>query len=329
MLRVTFYSYKGGVGRTLALLNVASLLAEQGRRVLVVDLDLEAPGFGLSPMTRPAKKWDVQTGVSDFLLDRAGSIVTPISDYVYPAIGEQFGDRLQVMTAGTRPGELANKIESFYRDPQGDTAHLFTLLLAEIDAFLAPDYVFFDSRTGLADVAGVCTMELPNVVIAISGLNEQNIGGMEQALSQMREYWRSASRAVAVMLVLSPVPRNNDLGVQPFHEAYLSARDQLPLELDTAVQRHPLGARIHEAQARLLAPLFQDLHGIQQRFTRLEREDLIHILEYDPWIPLKDDEQPSHALAQQYQRLTHSIARATVADTFDIPAPVEPPPILV
>ena len=44
MFVTTFYSYKGGVGRTMALANVAALLAEIGRRVLVVDFDLEAPG---------------------------------------------------------------------------------------------------------------------------------------------------------------------------------------------------------------------------------------------------------------------------------------------
>src|SRR5258708_2382219 len=42
---ITFYSYKGGVGRTMALANVATLLALWGRRVLVVDWDLEAPGI--------------------------------------------------------------------------------------------------------------------------------------------------------------------------------------------------------------------------------------------------------------------------------------------
>ncbi|MDP3000885.1 MAG: AAA family ATPase [Bryobacterales bacterium] len=41
----TFYSYKGGVGRSLALLNVAYTLAGRGRHVLVVDMDLEAPGI--------------------------------------------------------------------------------------------------------------------------------------------------------------------------------------------------------------------------------------------------------------------------------------------
>jgi MinD-like ATPase involved in chromosome partitioning or flagellar assembly len=42
---VTFYSYKGGAGRTLALANVAVLMARQGHRVLVADFDLEAPGM--------------------------------------------------------------------------------------------------------------------------------------------------------------------------------------------------------------------------------------------------------------------------------------------
>ena len=41
---VTFYSYKGGVGRTSALVNVAVLRAMQGNNVLILDFDLEAPG---------------------------------------------------------------------------------------------------------------------------------------------------------------------------------------------------------------------------------------------------------------------------------------------
>src|ERR1700733_12787084 len=42
---ITFYSYKGGTGRTMALANVAWILASNGKRVLAVDWDLEAPGL--------------------------------------------------------------------------------------------------------------------------------------------------------------------------------------------------------------------------------------------------------------------------------------------
>lgn len=42
---ITFYSYKGGTGRSMALANMAWILASNGKRVLVVDWDLEAPGY--------------------------------------------------------------------------------------------------------------------------------------------------------------------------------------------------------------------------------------------------------------------------------------------
>src|SRR5512144_576399 len=42
---ITFYSYKGGVGRSLALANTAALLVKRGRRVVLIDFDLEAPGL--------------------------------------------------------------------------------------------------------------------------------------------------------------------------------------------------------------------------------------------------------------------------------------------
>src|SRR5437588_701647 len=41
----SFYSFKGGVGRSMALANVAELLYHRGLRVLMVDFDLEAPGL--------------------------------------------------------------------------------------------------------------------------------------------------------------------------------------------------------------------------------------------------------------------------------------------
>jgi MinD-like ATPase involved in chromosome partitioning or flagellar assembly len=42
---ITFYSFKGGVGRTLALANAGALLSQWGYKVLCVDWDLEAPGL--------------------------------------------------------------------------------------------------------------------------------------------------------------------------------------------------------------------------------------------------------------------------------------------
>ena len=47
---ITFYSYKGGTGRSMALANIACILADEqklknGKGVLMIDWDLEAPGL--------------------------------------------------------------------------------------------------------------------------------------------------------------------------------------------------------------------------------------------------------------------------------------------
>lgn len=66
-LVVTFYSFKGGVGRTTALTFVANMLALRGKRVVVVDFDLEAPGLSfLLPILADNNK----LGLLDYLHQR-------------------------------------------------------------------------------------------------------------------------------------------------------------------------------------------------------------------------------------------------------------------
>ncbi|HEY1693162.1 MAG TPA: AAA family ATPase [Polyangiaceae bacterium] len=55
--RVTFFGIKGGVGRSTAPVALAKRLAEKGRRVLVVDLDMESPG-----PTSSCAAWSTRAG---------------------------------------------------------------------------------------------------------------------------------------------------------------------------------------------------------------------------------------------------------------------------
>src|SRR5450755_3519482 len=85
MYVVTFYSFKGGTGRSMALANVAAALLARGRRVLIVDFDLEAPGLDTFPMKldRPVQRGLVEM-ITDYLSSDAES--TPlIEEYLYTA----------------------------------------------------------------------------------------------------------------------------------------------------------------------------------------------------------------------------------------------------
>ena len=74
MYVTTFYSFKGGVGRTMALVNTAVDLAQRGRRVLAVDFDLEAPGLDTFPILRPAEP---TPGIVDFVQEYLDSGQAP------------------------------------------------------------------------------------------------------------------------------------------------------------------------------------------------------------------------------------------------------------
>jgi MinD-like ATPase involved in chromosome partitioning or flagellar assembly len=65
---ITFYSYKGGVGRSLALANTAALLVKKGRKVLLIDFDLEAPGLdSFSEFSAASGQAGVVEYVSEFI----------------------------------------------------------------------------------------------------------------------------------------------------------------------------------------------------------------------------------------------------------------------
>src|SRR5207245_873760 len=75
---ITFYSYKGGTGRTMLLANLAWTLASQGKRVLAVDWDLEAPG--LHRYFRPFlidPDLTASNGIIDWVIDFSSAAVTP------------------------------------------------------------------------------------------------------------------------------------------------------------------------------------------------------------------------------------------------------------
>lgn len=316
MLRVTFYSYKGGVGRTLALLNVAALLARQGRKVVAVDLDLEAPGFGLSVLTR-SPDGRPERGVSEFLLGRldGDNMHLEADAYSYPILQPQCGDNLWLMPAGQRSKDLADAIPGLYADLKDPSARLFELLVAEVQHKFAPDYVFFDSRTGTADIAGVCTLHLPQVVVAVCGLSEQNVEGMANVLQQMRDFRREgAMPEVATLLVRSPVPRLREerRGTMGRGAARLPLLEDEP----QSPEERLLMARMEEIERRIQAPIDAEFGPGLQSFPNLRRQDLRHELEYDPLVPVTGELQLTRGsrLAAQYRNLAMSIARASTKD---------------
>src|SRR3954468_12693743 len=95
---VTFYSYKGGVGRTFALANTAAVLARWGYRILCVDWDLDAPG--LTHYLRPWLSGAPTSGLVDLITDlAAGGEPDPLGRVLAVDLPDAAG-RLDLLPAG-------------------------------------------------------------------------------------------------------------------------------------------------------------------------------------------------------------------------------------
>ncbi|WP_405391692.1 FxSxx-COOH system tetratricopeptide repeat protein [Streptomyces sp. NBC_01102] len=224
---VTFYSYKGGTGRTMALANTAWILAANGKRVLAVDWDLEAPGLHrffhpfLDPSTLGAT-----TGVIDLITEYAWAATNPAQrsddwhrDYarIQPhavslnpeALGWQFpqGGTLDFVSAGRQNREYSATVSTFDWDNFYDRlggGHFFDALRDDMKANY--DYVLIDSRTGLSDIADICTVHLPDVLVDCFTLSDQSIDGAASVARQIAE--RYTGRPISIF----PVPMRIDEG---------------------------------------------------------------------------------------------------------------------
>ena len=168
--RCVFFSVKGGVGRSSALTMLAIRLAQQGKRVLVVDGDFESPGVSSSLL--PIGDGQPAYGVVDWLTAEALG-ADPLSlkrmaleDVVAPsplnARLSLAGEVLVAPSYGNRTQTYVSKLARIYRQSQDGQAYAFRLndfLLAVEDQHKI-DVTLFDCRAGIDDTAAVALTQL-------------------------------------------------------------------------------------------------------------------------------------------------------------------------
>ena len=212
MYVTTFYSFKGGVGRTMALVNVAVTLALRGRRVLVVDFDVEAPGLDTFDVLRPREE---VPGVIDFVTQYLEDGQAPAADSFIgecPAIGDRDG-MLWIMPSGRNETYAAkfNQVDwgALYERHNGFL--LFEDLKEQWNRIVQPDYVLIDSRTGHTDTSGICTRQLPDSVVILFFPNEQNLRGLTEVVRDIRsEANEPRKKSIELHFVMSNVPDLDD-----------------------------------------------------------------------------------------------------------------------
>lgn len=212
---VTFYSYKGGTGRSMMLANVAWILASNGQRVLTVDWDLEAPGLHryFQPFLRDENLLGsdgIIDFVSEFTTAARGAhgegqdddwfdLYADLAQYAVPLDWDFEGGRLDHVGAGRQGASYSLRVSSFdwteFYDDFGGGAFLSRMREHLKGRY---DYVLIDSRTGLADTSGICTVQMPDALVVCFTLNNQSVNGAAEVAESVRQQRGESLRMLSV-----------------------------------------------------------------------------------------------------------------------------------
>lgn len=224
----------------MALANVAVELAQRGRRVLVVDFDLEAPGLDTFELLRPQ---EASPGIVDFVGEYLGTGEAPaVERFVreVPSSGDGRG-ALWIMPAGAQQDSYAGTLASIdWGDlyERHDGYLLFEDLKAQWEDYVKPDYVLVDSRTGHTDVGGICTRQLPHAVSILFFPNDQNLRGLTKVVQDIRGEARTLRRKeIKLHFIMSNVPDLDDEN-QILERSMETFRSELGFEESLMIHRY-------------------------------------------------------------------------------------------
>jgi len=255
----TFYSFKGGVGRSMALANVAALLAKWGRSVLVLDWDLEAPGierFFTRDNEEAVRVRASKPGIVDLITERANGKEINWADCVHELRPNGSVLPVSLITAGRGGDDYTERMQSL------DFVNLFAnyglgtyLETLRNDWITRFEFLLIDSRTGVTDIGGICTVHLADVLVLLFTATDSTTQG---ALEIM---WRARKAQERL-----PLDRGRLLGVP------LPARDESRTEYERAAE-----------WKKIFASRFEDLYSdwLPSGITPEQAVDTLRI----PYVP--------------------------------------------
>lgn len=247
---ITFYSFKGGVGRTTLLLACALQLARKQKRVALLDLDLEAPGLG--PVLQAAG----DRGVLDYVVDHIATGRGEPTFLPAQGFGAAAGAMVDVMSAGRLGFEYLEKLArldfaasgGFLDDGAMPVARAVRELLLSLRG-KGYDFVLLDARAGLHDLAGLSLHGLAHLDVLVGRATEQGYLGLDLTVAALAR--RRSSENLMAMVVHSMVPAD---------------------ERESASERRQFQERCYEIFKRhVYDPLFED-----QDIPSLDDDDALH-----------------------------------------------------
>lgn len=301
--RFVFFGLKGGVGRSTALCMTAWGLAKRGKRVLLVDFDLESPG--LSGLVLPANKGS-DFGVVDWLLEDAVGQCDAVQTRMVSAspLAETTIGAIRVAAAmGVGEQDYLAKLSRAYADvpgtngPQRMGARM-RRLVESLEAQEKPDVVLIDSRAGLHDLAAVAITGLADTALLFATGGVQSWTGYKQLFSHWQhrpDVAKHVRERLVIVRALTP-KSDREATVRKFQRnAYELFADTLYDELP-AESAEDDGELFHPGEKDESAPHFPILIDWDEQFQ-----------EFDPMLRPEDGGANEARIEGAFGQLIHRL----------------------
>lgn len=186
---VSFFSFKGGVGRTSTLVATALSLARNGHRVAIVDLDLEAPG--LATIFSPDNSNNL--GVIDYLLEKKiqendWKLRTHLISINEQTLLGEHGEIIRLLPAGTIDDNYLEKLArlDFQNLVDGELQSTMVDMLKELNKEAKPlDFILMDARAGFHDIGGLAITALSHAAVIFGTQSRQSWAGLTHVIRHL------------------------------------------------------------------------------------------------------------------------------------------------
>lgn len=162
---ISIHSFRGGTGKSNTTANLAALMVSQGKRVCVIDTDIQSPGihilFGLSGES-------ITVSLNDYLWH--GQDIKDVAHDVTPARIADAGGCLYLVPSSIQPGEITRVLR------EGYDAKQLTQGLRELITTLKLDALIIDTHPGLNEET-LLSLIISNVLIIVLRPDQQDYEG--------------------------------------------------------------------------------------------------------------------------------------------------------
>jgi tetratricopeptide (TPR) repeat protein len=263
----------------MAVANVASILAREGRKVVIIDFDLEAPGLD---SFEEFKNCAFKPGVVEYVAFYINE-GTPasIDQYIHNCTNKSSSPgEIWVMPSGNKNENYNQQLSninwsSLYENQKGPL--FFANWKASINKKIRPDYVLVDSRTGLTDVGGICTMQLPDLVVLMFALNKQNLDGISRVSKAIQN--APVGKTPQIHYVASPLPPLVSQKTDLLHSRFEIIKADLGISLkELSIIRYAAEVAIKEkiftVDEGVSIPILQDYQDLAKKIKKFNRSGI-------------------------------------------------------